>query len=240
MSNSLSERDSKVVDIRRAPAITSAKDYFGELGQVLRSLSYSVIDQITALLLRAYEENRSIYLFGNGGSASLASHAACDLGKGTSVEGLRRFRVLALTDNIPTLTAWANDASYEDVFAEQLRNFARKGDVVLAISGSGNSANVLKGLKVGRELGAHTIGLTGYHGGKMKELCDLCLVVPSDNMQFIEDLHVCISHSIFTSLRSHMEARARALQADTVSRQWVESCPSVTAVDSSAAADCAG
>ena len=240
MSHSPFERDSKVVDIRRAPAIDSAKDYFGELGQVLRNLSYSVVDQITALLLRAYEENRNIYLFGNGGSAALASHAACDLGKGTSVEGLRRFRVLALTDNIPTLTAWANDASYEDVFSEQLRNFARKDDVVLAISASGNSPNVLKGLKVGRELGTYSIGLTGYQGGKMKGLCDLCLVVPSDNMQFIEDLHVCISHSIFTALRSYMNAKAWALQSETVSRPRVESCPSVAAGGSSAATDFAG
>ncbi len=117
------------------------------------------------------------------------------------MKGRRRFRVLSLTDNIPVMTAWANDARYEDIFAEQLRNFVEKGDIVLAISGSGNSPNILNGLKVARETGAYTIGLTGFQGGKMKDLCDLCLVVPSDNMQFIEDLHVCISHSIFTAVR---------------------------------------
>jgi len=147
-------------------------------------------------------------MFGNGGSAALASHLACDLGKGTAVNGIRRFRVLSLTDNIPVITAWANDASYEDIFAEQLRSFVEKGDIVLAISGSGNSSNVLNGLRVARELKAYTIGLTGYQGGKMKDLCDLCLIVPSDNMQFIEDLHVCISHAIFTAVRHQFDNKA--------------------------------
>jgi len=160
--------------------------------------------------VQAYKNNRTVYLFGNGGSAALASHSACDLGKGTSVTGSRRFRVLSLTDNMALMTAWANDACYEDIFAEQLRHFVEKGDVVIAISGSGNSPNVLKGLSVAREAGAYTIGLTGYQGGKMKALCDLCLVVPSDNMQFIEDLHLCISHSVFTAVRHQLTTQTSA------------------------------
>lgn len=186
------------------PSIDTAQDYFSELSQILYRLPYHSIDRITAVLVRAYEENRAVYLFGNGGSAALASHSACDLGKGTAVNGRRRFRVLSLTDNIPVMTAWANDARYEDIFAEQLRNFVQEGDVVLAISGSGNSPNVLNGLKVARETGACTIGLTGFQGGKMKDLCDICLIVPSNNMQFIEDLHLCISHSIFTAVRDRL------------------------------------
>jgi D-sedoheptulose 7-phosphate isomerase len=151
-------------------------------------------------------------VFGNGGSAALASHCACDLGKGTTTNGNRRFRVLALTDNIPLMTAWANDASYDDIFAEQLTPFIDKGDIALAISGSGNSPNVLKALLVARQAGAFTIGLTGFQGGKMKRLCDLCIIVPSDNMQVIEDLHVSVNHSIFTALRSRMlEAAAQDL-----------------------------
>ncbi len=184
-----------------AVSISTPQGYFANLNRVLRCLPHEVVNQIINVLVRAYEQNRTVFMFGNGGSAALASHLACDLGKGTAVNGVRRFRVLSLTDNIPVITAWANDASYEDIFAEQLRSFVEKGDIVLAISGSGNSPNVLNGLRVARELKAYTIGLTGYQGGKMKDLCDLCLIVPSDNMQFIEDLHVCISHAIFTAVR---------------------------------------
>ena len=201
--SSFVEQRNMLPEIRTTASINTAAGYFAELNRVLRRLPYHIVDLVTAVLVRAYEENRTVYLFGNGGSAALASHSACDLGKGTAVSGRRRFRVLSLTDNIPMMTAWANDARYEDIFAEQLRNFVEKGDIILAISGSGNSPNVLNGLRVAREAGAYTIGLTGFQGGKMKELCDLCLVVPCDNMQFIEDLHVCISHSIFTAVRHH-------------------------------------
>ena len=191
-----------------AAPISTAAGYFAQLNHVLQRLPYGVVDQITDVLMRAYRENRAVFLFGNGGSAALASHWACDLGKGTAVSGARRFRVLALTDNVAVMTAWANDSRYEDIFAEQLRNFVEPGDVVLAISGSGNSPNVLNGLRLARETGAYTIGLGGFQGGKMKDLCDLCLVVPSDNMQFIEDLHLCISHSVFTALRHQITTEA--------------------------------
>jgi D-sedoheptulose 7-phosphate isomerase len=201
------------------PTITEARGYFGHLNRILQWLPYETVDQIVFQLLQAYEANRMIFTFGNGGSASLASHMACDLGKGTSVAGLRRLRVMSLSDNIALMTAWANDAKYEDIFAEQLRNFVEPDDVVLAISGSGNSPNVLNGLHAAREAGCYIIGLTGFEGGKMKSLCDLCLVVPSDNMQFIEDLHVCISHSIYTAVRHQLllrsnSPRARAAQAN--------------------------
>jgi D-sedoheptulose 7-phosphate isomerase len=190
------------------PTITEAQGYFGHLNQILQLLPYETVDQIVRQLLRAYEANRMIFTFGNGGSASLASHMACDLGKGTSVAGLRRLRVMSLTDNIALMTAWANDAKYDDIFAEQLRNWVEPDDVVLAISGSGNSPNVLNGLRTAREAGCYIIGLTGFQGGKMKDLCDLCLVVPSDNMQFIEDLHVCVSHCVFTAVRHQLSIKS--------------------------------
>jgi D-sedoheptulose 7-phosphate isomerase len=126
------------------------------------------------------------------------------LGKGTVVNGQKRFRVLALTDNVPLLTAWANDTRYEDVFAEQLRSFLHKDDVAFAISGSGNSQNILNALEVAREVGALTIGLTGFQGGKIKPLCDFCMVIPSENMQVIEDIHLSVTHSIFTGLRERI------------------------------------
>src|SRR5262249_9197601 len=112
--------------------------------------------------------------------------------------------VMALTDNVPLLTAWANDVRYERVFSEQIRNFAGAGDVAFAVSCSGNSGNVLHALKVARNLGCKTIGLGGFEGGKMKALCDVCAIVPSNNMQMIEDLHHAIAHAIFTVVRQRL------------------------------------
>jgi len=188
--------------------ILDARQYFEELQRVAKCLSHDRINQIADALVHAYESGRMVYLFGNGGSASLASHLACDLGKGTAhCNGGKRFRVLALTDNLPTLTAWANDAGYEDVFSEQLRNVVEPQDVAFAISGSGNSKNVLGALHVARAAGATTVGITGFQGGKMKSQCDICAVVPSDDMQIIEDLHVAMAHAIFRMVYSRMSRR---------------------------------
>jgi D-sedoheptulose 7-phosphate isomerase len=182
--------------------IYDVNSYFGCLALTAKKLPFETIDQIASILLGAYDAGHMVYLFGNGGSAALASHFACDLGKGTLNGSGKRFRVLSLTDNIPLMTAWANDSGYEDVFAEQLANLVRADDVAFAISGSGNSPNVLRALAVAREAGAITVGLSGFQGGKMKELCDACMVVPSDNMQIIEDLHVCAAHALFTSIKA--------------------------------------
>jgi D-sedoheptulose 7-phosphate isomerase len=191
--------------------IVDAKQYFEELQRVLLGLPHSSIDLVADELMKAYESGRMVYLFGNGGSASLASHIACDLGKGTAYSnGGKRFRVLALTDNIPTMTAWANDSSYEEIFSEQLRNFVQPQDVAFAISGSGNSKNILRALQVAREAGARTIGISGFQGGQMKCLCDICLVVPSSNMQIIEDLHLAMAHAIFRIVSAHMSRRTLA------------------------------
>jgi D-sedoheptulose 7-phosphate isomerase len=176
--------------------------YFDSVVDVIAKMPFTTIDRIVNVLMQGYESNHMIYLFGNGGSAALASHFACDLGKGATNGSSKRFQVLALTDNIPLITAWANDAGYEDIFAEQLKTFVRPDDISFAISGSGKSANVLKALKVAREAGAFTIGLTGFKGGDMKDLCDLCLTIPSDNMQIIEDLHLSVTHAVFTALRA--------------------------------------
>jgi D-sedoheptulose 7-phosphate isomerase len=188
--------------------ILAAKQYFEELQRIMGSLPKDGIDQIAETLVKAYDAGRTVYLFGNGGSASLASHLACDLGKGTAYcNGGKRFRALALTDNLPTLTAWANDSGYEDVFSEQLRNFVQAGDVALAISGSGNSKNVLNALQVAQEARATTVGISGFQGGEMKSLCDICVIVPSNNMQIIEDLHVAMAHSIFRIVYSRISRR---------------------------------
>jgi D-sedoheptulose 7-phosphate isomerase len=191
--------------------ILSAKQYFKELQRAIISIPNEDIDQVADVLVGAYNDNRTVFLCGNGGSAALASHLACDLGKGTAYcNGGKRFRALALTDNLPTLTAWANDSSYEDVFSEQLKNFVQPHDVAFGISGSGNSKNVLNALRVAREAGAVTIGISGFEGGTMKSLCDLCVVAPSDDMQIIEDLHLAIAHSIFRIVYTRMSSRTMA------------------------------
>jgi D-sedoheptulose 7-phosphate isomerase len=178
--------------------------YFDDVVRTIGKMPVQTIDQVVDVLMQAYESGRMIYLFGNGGSAALASHFACDLGKGAANGSGKRFQVLAFTDNVPLLTAWANDARYEDIFAEQLLNFVRPNDIAFAISGSGKSPNVLKALKLARDAGASTIGLTGFQGGDMKGLCDVCLIIPSDNMQIIEDLHLSVTHAVFTALRARI------------------------------------
>jgi D-sedoheptulose 7-phosphate isomerase len=187
--------------------LTTARLYTDELQSVLTHLDTTMVDRIAEAIYQTYLKGNTIFVLGNGGSATLATHVACDLGKNVS-GGYKRIRAISLTDNVAMLTAWANDLSYESVFAEQLRNFVQPGDLVLAISCSGNSKNVLQAIEVGREAGAWIVGITGFHGGKMRPLCDDCLVVPSDNMQVIEDLHTAVSHAIATILYNKVFAAA--------------------------------
>ncbi len=182
----------------------AAKEYFASLQEVLAHLDFSVIDRMTEAIWENYEQNRVLYIFGNGGSAALASHFACDIGKGTVAPGRKRLRTVALTDNVPLITALANDLAYKDIFSEQLAGLAERGDTVLAISGSGNSPNVVQALEEARKLGLRTLVLTGFAGGRVKSLADLCLIVPSDNMQHIEDAHLCATHVIFRAIRHRM------------------------------------
>jgi D-sedoheptulose 7-phosphate isomerase len=133
---------------------------------------------------------------GNGGSASTASHFACDIVKGASYNRDSRFRIMALTDSLPTLTAYSNDVNYESVFVEQLRNFAEPGDLVMGISGSGNSPNVLRALEYANSIGCKTIALTGRDGGQLGPLAQLNIQVPVPHMGRIEDAHLIICHMI--------------------------------------------
>ncbi|HXX15508.1 MAG TPA: SIS domain-containing protein [Candidatus Eremiobacteraceae bacterium] len=193
--------------------IPDVNGYFHHLSRTIDKLPFGIINQIAETVLRAYENDQMIYIFGNGGSAALASHLACDLGKGTVNGNGKRLRVLALTDNVPLMTAWANDSKYEDIFAEQLANLIGRDDIAFAISGSGNSPNILRALKVARGAGAITVGLTGFQGGKMRELCDQCMIVPCDNMQIIEDLHLCAAHALFTVIRRRISRCAETIAA---------------------------
>ena len=175
--------------------------YLQTSADTLRKLPVAAIDGVIAALVTALESERFVYVMGNGGSAANAEHFVNDLGKGGQRGFPRRFKVLSLVSNVPLMTAWANDTDYGQVFAEQLRNFVGRGDVVMAISGSGNSLNVLSALTLARERGAVTVGLTGGDGGKLKPLCDHCVLVPSDNMQHIEELHLIVLHAIYSAIR---------------------------------------
>lgn len=193
----------KTTAIAAVPSL-SVKDYLLAVQDVLAHLDHEVVDRMIEVIWRGYEEGRTLFVFGNGGSAALASHFVCDIGKGTVAGRAKRLKTIALTDNVALITAWANDKAYEEVFSEQLESLAEKGDIALAISGSGNSPNVIRGLEAGRRLGVRTLVLTGFAGGRAKTLADLCLIVPSDSMQHIEDAHLCATHAIFLAIRQRM------------------------------------
>lgn len=203
------------------------KNYVRELSNVLEQLPLDRVQQICDVLYKAYWDRRTIFIFGNGGCAALASHMACDLGKGThpprgpkrtgggpmgtgatGVNEFPKLKVMSLTDNVPMISAWANDASYEDIFASQMENFIHENDIAFGLSGSGNSPNVLKALRLARNRRAITVGFTGSQGGKMIELLDHAIIVPSNNMQQIEDAHLVLAHMVFLDLKnriSHLE-----------------------------------
>jgi D-sedoheptulose 7-phosphate isomerase len=187
------------------------RTYFNQLASLLETLPRDAIDRAEEALRSAWRDGRTVFLLGNGGSAATASHLVCDFAKGLVADGRPRMRALALTDSVPLITAYANDISYECVFAEQLAGLVQPGDVVVAISGSGNSPNVLAAVRTANELGAVTVGLSGYAGGKLASLVSLPVVVRSDNMQMIEDAHMIIGHALFTALRdAGLEPPARA------------------------------
>jgi D-sedoheptulose 7-phosphate isomerase len=180
----------------------SLHSYTTTLQDLLGRLPQADMARVAAEIIDAGDRGSTIFILGNGGSAATASHFACDLAKGTQRPGVRPFRVMALTDNVPLMTAWGNDTSYDRIFAEQLRPLVEPDDLVIAISGSGNSPNVLAAVRLAREAGARTIGWTGFRGGQLKDLVDVCVVVPSDSMEQIEDVHLMMEHAVCTTLRT--------------------------------------
>ena len=169
----------------------------------------SAMQGVVPLLLAARRDGRTIFFFGNGGSASTASHFVVDIGKATIRGDGKRFRCVALVDNVESVTAWANDTDYARVFSEQLKTLAHPGDVAVGISGSGNSPNVLEAVRAARSLGLATVGLTGMGGGKLKDLVDVALVVPSNSMQHIEDVHLLVCHLLTAYLRDEQPGTTR-------------------------------
>lgn len=182
--------------------------YWSELGALLQAMPLASLERVADRLLDCYRRNGTVFVLGNGGSAATASHFVCDLAKGTRADGLPAFRVVALTDNVPLITAWANDTSYNGVFAQQLAALARPRDVVVLISASGNSPNVLAAAEVARQVGARTIALTGQGGGRLAPCCDLSVRVPSPCIEQVEDAHLMIAHSLCVALRERLHALA--------------------------------
>jgi D-sedoheptulose 7-phosphate isomerase len=177
-------------------------DYLGDVEGLLRELPVGQIITLVERLAEGYRHDQQIFAFGNGGSAATATHFMEDLAKSIDYgPGRRRFRAISLCANVPLITAWANDTAYENIFAEQLRNLVRAGDVVIGISGSGNSPNVVNAIRLANELGAHTVGLSGFDGGALRSVAREAIVVPCHNMQQVEDVHLVICHLTFCLLR---------------------------------------
>lgn len=179
------------------------------LDRVARELDRIDPEQIQALsdsLFHCYQNSRTVYVIGNGGSGSNASHFCEDLGKGTlrredfDNDAKRRLRILSLTDNTPYILAWANDEGFERVFVEQLKNLASRGDMLIAISGSGNSPNILRAVEWANRHGLVTFGCTGFSGGKLKEMAQKVLHVPLDDMGIVESIHLTAFHWVVDDL----------------------------------------
>jgi D-sedoheptulose 7-phosphate isomerase len=176
--------------------MTFVDTYRTSLHQAIDSIDSDKVDQAIEWFREARDTGKHIFVCGNGGSASTASHFACDIVKGCSYQRDSKFRIMALTDQLPTLTAYANDVSYDAVFVEPLRNFAEPGDLFMAISGSGNSPNVLRAMEYANETGCKTLALTGRDGGKLGGMAGLNIQVPVPHMGRIEDAHLIICHMI--------------------------------------------
>ncbi len=177
------------------------KDYKKEIGayieheiETLRALDRDAINDALNLLLETMEKGNTVFVFGNGGSSATASHFQNDFNKGVSEHTEKKFNFLCLNDNVATMMAVANDIGFEEVFRFQLRGHVKPGDVVLAISGSGNSKNVINAVEYAKEQGCRIIGLTGFGGGKLRQLADVSLHAPINSMQITEDIHMIFDH----------------------------------------------
>jgi len=168
--------------------------YICDLKEVLDDFPHEQFERVIDAMLDAYYNDKHIFTMGNGGSASTASHWVCDINKGCSLGKEKKFKMMCLNDSISTMLAYANDLSYEDVFVEQLKNFLVSGDVVIGISGSGNSENVLRAIDYANNNGGTTVGLCGYSGGKLFQMVDIPVLAKVDDMQKVEDIHMIVVH----------------------------------------------
>jgi D-sedoheptulose 7-phosphate isomerase len=177
-----------------------AADYLTGLKAVLDRLPLAEFERVTQAVEAAHAAGKQIFVIGNGGSAATASHMMNDLNKGTlghkGDAPWKRFRVIALTDNVSLMTAWANDTDYNHIFSEPLKNLAQPGDLLIAISASGNSPNIITAVEVAKQLGVKVVGIAGFGGGKLAKLSDVAFVVPSEDYGPIEDVHMILDHML--------------------------------------------
>lgn len=184
------------------------RTYLDQVSSLVLQIPPDGIERITAIILGAYGSGRRIFVFGNGGGSATSAHFVCDLAKGTAMPGKPRLKAISLAENMPLITAWANDTDYTNTFGEQLRNLVEPGDVVIGLSGSGMSPNVINAFRVANEAGATSVLLSGYTGGDAVKVASESLVVPSEDMQQIEDVHLILAHIIFRCVKQEMLKQA--------------------------------
>lgn len=193
-------------------------EYLREVAEIAGKLDRGAIDSAIRLFYEAWKSDRQVFLIGNGGSASTATHFACDLNKWCSDDAERRFRAHALVDNIPLVSALTNDNGWGEIYYEQLKNFFREGDVLVAISvhgGSGSdkaglwSQNLLKAVKYAKDNGGKVVGLSGFDGGVLKTAADACIVVPADSTPHVEGMHLVLTHLMAEQLRGMVAAKGK-------------------------------
>ncbi|MFF2409983.1 SIS domain-containing protein [Streptomyces sp. NPDC058092] len=208
---------------------TEISSYLSRLRRAIAEVSTTDLVRVTETLERAYLKGRTLYICGNGGSAATASHLTVDLSKNTRVPGRPPVRAVSLVDHIPALTAWANDVGYEEVFTGQLAGLAEPGDVVIGISTSGNSPNVLQALRYGRASNLTTVGLLGPDGGLARELCDAYVLAPAESIEEQEDIHMMLAHILTRHMRTFVCADREALDSEGVAtRQSLHGLPSLS------------
>jgi len=186
------------------------EDYFSKLTEVLGKIDIELISEAMEAILAAYEREATIYIFGNGGSAATASHFVCDFNKGICVNLDKKFNMICLNDSVSMITAIANDLSYEDIFCSQLDNKLNRDDLLIAISGSGNSKNIIKAVNYAKTVDCKVIGLTGYDGGELKKLADYHMDVGVDDMQITEDIHMVFDHMMYRVFTDYLNDRKAA------------------------------
>lgn len=180
-------------------------DYLSAVRDLLAQVDPADVERVVTLLWDTYQGERRLVLCGNGGSAATASHLVCDFQKNVYLDGGRAWEVVALTDSPSLITAWGNDTEYANIFAGQARTWLREGDVLIAISGSGNSPNVLRAVEVANEVGAVSVGWSGFGGGRLAESAQVNCIVHNHNMQQVEDLHMILGHVVFSALRDRIK-----------------------------------
>ena len=200
-----------------------AAEYAQKIKGMLDSLDFKELEQLTNSVLDAYRNDHQVFIIGNGGSASAASHMACDLAKGTVVPGKRRMRVISLTDNMAMFSAIANDFGYDNVFLEQLKNVLNPGDLVIGISASGNSPNVVNAIRYANQSGAITASIVGFTGGAMKKESDIIIHLKNSEYGPVEDGHLMINHMIATFLQQRFSVDHQIEQRDREERRVLRS-----------------